>query len=347
MIGLGTISALLSLVGLLVPIIIHLLSNRESKELLFGSTRFLEAQESVNPKSLALTDFGQLLLRCGLLALVVVLAALPFWKKNQSSKQIWIEQEIYADPQYKNYLSDLSADSDLIPFAIGALDSTILTYPSLWSVIAVANAAKDSVDIITFNRMRNYIGSTVSVSDKVKIKTVPHLDDGNRTSNAELENPLIRMYLDQSSDPADELVTLLDNISAELGIEIDYGQEDYDWLITTAPRPIPSDKYGLIWNQGSGPLTIRNSTSNTLVLSGEISRTELLESDIPVIIGSRLIEPLMKLEQSDYRDMTRPYRTVSAEVDSNSHIPFSPWWWLLILPLFLWERFVAHKKMKA
>ena len=347
MIGLGTISALLGLVGLLVPIIIHLLSNRESKELLFGSTRFLEEQESVNPKSLALTDFGQLLLRCGLLTLVVVLAALPFWKKNQSSKQIWIEQEIYADPQYKNYLSDLSADSELIPFAIETIDSTILTYPSLWSVIAGANVEKDSVDIITFNRMRNYIGSTVSVSDKVKIKTVPHLDDGNQTSKSELENAVIRMYVDQSSDPADELVTLLDNISAELGIEIDYGQEDYDWLITTAPRPIPSDKYGLIWNQGSGTLTIRNSTSNTLVLSGEISRTELLESDIPVVIGSRLIEPLMKLEQSDYRDMTRPYRTVSAEVDSSSHIPFSPWWWLLILPLFLWERFVAHKKMKA
>ena len=345
MIGLGTISALLGLVGLLVPIIIHLLSNRESKELLFGSTRFLEAQESVNPKSLALTDFGQLLLRCGLLALVVVLAALPFWKKNQSSKQIWIEQEIYADPQYKSYLSDLSADSELIPFAIGTLDSTISNYPSLWSVIAGANVEKDSVDIITFNRMRNYIGSTVSVSDKVKIKTVPHLDDGNQTSNAELENAVIRMYVDQSSDPADELVTLLDNISVELGIEIVYGQEDYDWLITTAPRPFPSDKYGLIWNQGSGPLTIRNSTSNTLVLSGEISRTELLESDIPVVIGSRLIESLTNLEQSDNREMTLPYNTVAANVDNSRHVPLSSWWRLVILPLFLWELFVAYKKL--
>jgi len=83
------------------------------------------------------------------------------------------------------------------------------------------------------------------------------------------------------------------------------------------------------------------------VLSGEISRAELLESDIPVIIGSRLIEPLMKLDQFDYREMTRPYQTVSAEVDSSSHIPISTWWWLLILPLLLWERFVAYKKLKA
>jgi len=347
MIGLGTISALLGLVGLLVPVIIHLLSNRESKELLFGSTRFLEAQESVNPKSLALTDFSQLLLRCGLLALVVVLAAQPFRKKDQTSKQIWIEQEINADPQYESYLSDLSADNELIPFAIGASDSTKSNYPSLWSVIAAANAEKDSVDIITFNRMRNYNGSTVSVRDKVKIKTVPHLDDGKHTSNTTLENTLIRMQVDQASDSADDLVTLLDNISDELGIEIVHDQEDYDWLITTTFKPIPSDKYGLIWDRGEGPLTICNSTSNTIVLSGEISRAELLESDIPVIIGSRLIEPLMKLDQFDYREMTRPYQTVSAEVDSSSHIPISTWWWLLILPLLLWERFVAYKKLKA
>jgi len=348
MIGLGAISALLALIGLLVPIVIHLLSNRESKELLFGSTRFLQEQESVNPKSVVLTDFGQLVLRCGLIATAVLLAALPYFNNNQSNKQIWIEQEILDNPQYESYVSQYS-NSEPIPFAIGSADSTISRYPSLWTVIAAANAQKDSVDIFTFNRMRDYLGSTLPISDRVKINAVPYLDDRSDGSYNDLVDAqiVIRMYIDQSSDNTDQLAELINVIADELGLEIVVDQEDYDWFITSAAKPIPSDKYGLIWDQSNGPLTILNSTSNTLVLTGEISRTEILESDIPVIIGSRLIEPFMNLDQSDSRQMTERYRTLSAEVDNSSNLPISAWWWLLILPLFLWERYVAHKKLSV
>ena len=345
MIGLGTISALLGLVGLLVPIIIHLLSNRESKELLFGSTRFLEAQESVNPKSFALTDYGQLLLRCVLIATVVLLAALPYWKKNESNKQIWVEQGIQADPQYNSYLSAIGDPNQHAAFKIGSSDSSSTDYPSLWSVIADANAQKDSVEIITFNRLRDYIGSTLSVSNHVTINTVPHIDDGSQGEDFEDGKPVISMHVDPSSESVIELTELLDDIARELGLAIVYDQADYDWMISTTPQPIPKDIYGIIWERSDGPLSVHNSTSNAIVLSGDISRSELLHSDMPVVIGSRLIESLTNLEQSDNREMTLPYNTVAANVDNSRHVPLSSWWWLVILPLFLWERFIAHKKL--
>lgn len=349
MMGLGAISALLGLVGLIVPLVIHLLSNRESKELLFGSTRFLEAQKSVNPKSLALTDYGQLLLRCFLIAAVVLLAALPYWKENQSNKQIWVEHGIHFNQQYETYLSQIGDPSEHVFFTIGQPDTNSIHYPSLWSAIADANAQKDSVEIITFNRMRDFIGSSIAVSDHVTINTVPHIDDGSTGDLSDLDEDqlIIRMHVAPSSDTVAELTELLDRIADELGLTIVYDQEDYDWFITTIQQPIAPEIHGIIWEPDEGPLTIHNSTSNTLVLSGDISRSELLHSDIPVVIGSRLVEAKMNLAESDYRAMTRPPTTVAAKVDHSYQKPLSSWWWLIVLPLFLWERFLSHQKLKG
>jgi hypothetical protein len=346
MMGLSAISALLGLIGLAVPLIIHLLSNRESKELLFGSIRFLDPQESVNPKSIALTDYGQLLLRCILIAVVVLLAALPYWTEHQSNKQIWIEYGIHADPQYESYLSKLGDPKEHMVFTLGTSDSTTAHYPSLWSAIADANAQKDSVDIITFDRMQDYIGSTIAVSDHVTINRVPHIADEPQVDFTGLtdDERILRMYVDPSSNTVVVITELLDHIADELGLSIVYDDENYDWLITTVPQPIPSDIHALIWEQNEGPLTIRNSTSNTLVVSGAISRSGLLHSDMPVTIGSRLVETKLGLAETDYREMTLPYQTVAANVDNSYQNPLSAWWWLIILPLFLWERYIAHKK---
>ncbi len=75
---------LLVLFSLLVPLAIHLLSRKPGPRVKVGSIRLLQNMESTRIKSLKLEEAGLLLLRCLLLALIVLALARPIW---QSSRQ--------------------------------------------------------------------------------------------------------------------------------------------------------------------------------------------------------------------------------------------------------------------
>jgi hypothetical protein len=78
--GLANASALLALAALAVPVAIHLWSRKSGKRVLLGTLRWLQAEPEARASSVRLTEPLLLLVRCLLLACVVLLLAVPFFE---------------------------------------------------------------------------------------------------------------------------------------------------------------------------------------------------------------------------------------------------------------------------
>ncbi len=83
---------LVALVGLIIPLIIHLWNIKQGKTLKIGSISLLGESSVASAKSLKINDWLLLLLRCLLLIILSFLLAQPFLKKNieNTSKGGWI-----------------------------------------------------------------------------------------------------------------------------------------------------------------------------------------------------------------------------------------------------------------
>ena len=80
MLALLSPAALLALLGLLVPVAIHLWNRRPGREVAVGSLRWLAAGANRRLRNLKLEQLGLLLLRATLLAVLAVAVAGPMWR---------------------------------------------------------------------------------------------------------------------------------------------------------------------------------------------------------------------------------------------------------------------------
>ena len=73
---------LFAMAGVLIPVVIHLWNNKQGKVLAIGSIVFLERASRKKARSWKVTEWLLLLLRCLLLALLVLLLAGPYWRRS-------------------------------------------------------------------------------------------------------------------------------------------------------------------------------------------------------------------------------------------------------------------------
>src|SRR5258708_37090933 len=67
--------------GIALPVLLHLWNDKQGKVLPIGSIAFLEKGSRRQARSRKLSEWGLLLLRCGLLLLLALLLSGPFWRK--------------------------------------------------------------------------------------------------------------------------------------------------------------------------------------------------------------------------------------------------------------------------
>ena len=82
-----------ALTGLLVPVLIHLWNKKQPKVIKVGSIRWLQAAASQQARRLQLNDWPLLLLRCLLLASLVLFICGPVWQRlvrSKSQKYVWV-----------------------------------------------------------------------------------------------------------------------------------------------------------------------------------------------------------------------------------------------------------------
>ncbi|MDO7848211.1 BatA domain-containing protein [Hymenobacter sp. M29] len=93
-------AALLALLGLLVPVAIHLWNRRPGREVAVGSLRWLAAGANRRLRNLKLEQLGLLLLRAALLAVLAVAVAGPGWRRALPAGrgQVLLSPEVLGTP---------------------------------------------------------------------------------------------------------------------------------------------------------------------------------------------------------------------------------------------------------
>tara|TARA_R110002051_G_scaffold48308_2_gene95320 strand:+ start:73439 stop:74734 length:1296 start_codon:yes stop_codon:yes gene_type:complete len=101
-------SYLWALLGLLVPIAIHLWSKKEAKTIKIGSVQLLSESKSKQSSSIQLNEWWLLVLRMGIISLLVLLMAKPQWHSKVSNKTLTyiVEPEL---TQYSYFMSRFNA----------------------------------------------------------------------------------------------------------------------------------------------------------------------------------------------------------------------------------------------
>ena len=94
--------ALLALLGLLVPVAIHLWNRRPGREVAVGSLRWLAAGANRRLRNLKLEQVWLLLLRAALLAVLALAVAEPVWRQRQpaSRGQVLLSPEVMGSPAF-------------------------------------------------------------------------------------------------------------------------------------------------------------------------------------------------------------------------------------------------------
>ena len=94
--------ALLALLGLLVPVAIHLWNRRPGREVAVGSLRWLAAGANRRLRNLKLEQVWLLLLRAALLAVLALAVAEPVWRQLQpaSRGQVLLSPEVLGTPAF-------------------------------------------------------------------------------------------------------------------------------------------------------------------------------------------------------------------------------------------------------
>jgi len=103
-------SALWGLLGLSVPIAIHLLSRKEGKIIYVGSLRHFEDTPTQQFKSIRLNEIALLIIRMLLVAAIVLLLSKPGWDSSSSAKWVLRESGLQLPPSYDKMIDSLVAE---------------------------------------------------------------------------------------------------------------------------------------------------------------------------------------------------------------------------------------------
>ncbi|SIR22104.1 BatA domain-containing protein [Maribacter ulvicola] len=108
-------SYLWALLGLLVPIAIHLWSKQEAKTIKIGSVQLLSESKSKQSSSIQLNEWWLLVLRMGIISLLVLLLAKPQWQtKVKNSELTYImEPELVRNENFMSRFNALNESQEI------------------------------------------------------------------------------------------------------------------------------------------------------------------------------------------------------------------------------------------
>lgn len=181
-----------------IPVLIHLWNIRQGKILKVGSIQLLSRTAQQRARSLQITEWFLLLLRCLLIGLLALLLAKPYWKSN--TQKGWVLMEEPDASQAYTYFKPLVdsllnagytlhlfekgfKETDLPTVLHKKTDTGITSLPSYWQLISLLDQQSLSgmpVYLFTGNRLNRFTGDRPYVGISVKWKTFTHTDSVQR-----------------------------------------------------------------------------------------------------------------------------------------------------------------------
>ncbi|WP_405413980.1 BatA domain-containing protein [Maribacter sp. Asnod1-A12] len=162
-------SYLWALLGLLVPIAIHLWSKKEAKTIKIGSVQLLSESKSRQSSSIQLNEWWLLLLRMAIISLITLVMAKPQWqsKVNNCKLTYVIEPELARNENFMARFIDLQADQEIRLLQSGLPENDIEYVNSqdfrsvdYWSLASEMNTLKtDSIIVFTHGYAKGLKGA--------------------------------------------------------------------------------------------------------------------------------------------------------------------------------------------
>ena len=166
---------LYGLLGLLVPIGIHLLSRKEGKTIYIGSIRHLTDSDTAQFSSIRLNEILLLILRLLLLTVLVFILAGFSFNLNTNDKKRWlvIEKGVEKEEQYKPLLDSLNTNGFEIHWLTSGLpkfkdSTTSVDELSYYKLLTDIELQADTAVVLSYGYANRFKGEKISLPAKVK-----------------------------------------------------------------------------------------------------------------------------------------------------------------------------------
>lgn len=322
-----------ALLGMLVPIAIHLLSRKEGKVIPMGSTRFLSETSTSKFRSIKLNEVALLLLRCLLIALLVFFLAGVTIRSSQREKWILIEPGLEQNNRAIAIRDSLSRAGyqlrSFSPFFPEKADSAQRL--SYWSLVtALERSNIEEAVILTNQYAANFKGKRVSLPAHVKWIALPstggihsakvgglnvrsddfvtELDHVSSTVS-ESDAQQIHIYFDESfSYDKDVLFAVLKSIEQVAGASFDIrvnpdDQHDVaDWHFNLGTPPKRIERTFSMDAEGDGDWTklisLDNKTSTSFVIRRRLTPDGVMNEKFMIELADVLLAEDVSLVDS-------------------------------------------------
>ncbi|TDT40506.1 putative membrane protein (TIGR02226 family) [Maribacter spongiicola] len=170
-------SYLWALLGLLVPIAIHLWSKKEAKTIKIGSVQLLSESKSRQSSSIQLNEWWLLLLRMAIISLITLVMAKPQWqsKVNNSKLTYIIEPQLARNENFMARFFDVQADQEIRLLQSGLpindienANSEDFRSADNWSLATEMNAIEtDSIIVFTHGYAKELKGARPETNHQI------------------------------------------------------------------------------------------------------------------------------------------------------------------------------------
>ena len=377
-------TALWSLVGLMIPVLIHLWSRKEKKIIHFGSIRFLESKQPEAASSFQLARYFLLFTRLLFLTVICIFLAQPFLNRKPG-KIFWIESNSTDYLQIEGEGLFPENEVEVRQFMIGdETEAGIASFPSIWTFVEYLNGLKDSSEVYASTVYSQMKGSKVRHGTNVKWNVLPVrefngpesdfilgdrlaswsimsnermtgveiLNKGQEAETASSDAYTLKFWANKDHQNNEELQAFVDLISEMLVFETTWVDEVdsadvYFHIGDDNPLFIPS----ITWIPSDSPIKIEGSSNSRLEFSGSLDRDEILNKDIPVRMASLFNRTFTGIDNFDLRVIPKSHLIAEGSIpemkkekSTPSQASFPLTWWLILIPILGFERYLSHSK---
>jgi len=167
-----------ALLGLAIPIVIHLWGKKEGRTIKMGSIQFFKESDPKKTSSISINEWWLLVLRMLIIGIIACILAEPALEKSKADKSLTylMDPSIALDPDFKNLVDSLDFDHDLKLLQkdfpdLDREDLNVADYriPDYWQLAKqMENLPADSIVVFTRASVPGIKGKRPEINKSIK-----------------------------------------------------------------------------------------------------------------------------------------------------------------------------------
>lgn len=330
--------ALWGLMALAVPILIHLWSKNKTKEIAFGSIRFLRESSTLQSKKIQLSEIPLLLVR--LLILVLVVLLLAKWVNYQDverQKALLLGDDIEVPEAYSNDEITVLRTSEF---------GDILNHWHLLEELSVKHPEIDSLIYINEFKDTDFVGAIPQLNFQLEL--ISSNQKPNSVERRSLDTLLI--HFDELSETVQEKFDkILKANQLYVNQEVNFkeiNKDEAQLVFTTLPQKLETNQIVVSDTISSSYQIQKKYKSSTLYLSENWLNNPLNEDIFLLIVSEFIAQVVEPNYQYSSFDMLFTQKLERVEEVKEAKTFDEELLWLIVL-LILLERYFSYRKKHA